>query len=453
MFTALETARIVALEPLERTTSPARFQYLLDAQADGAYGPIFLGPWTYSLGTTKLTCKSNNVAVFGCGRTSVLGWSGSPGGIQVNDGTGVETLSTVWRDFVLDGGSATTGADYGFILGDGSASSFKTGSGLFSNLLVKRFKTAGVQLQFTALARFTKCRFASNRDGVWASSVYTNGVTGVTFDGCEAAANVKRGWFFEQANSILLTNLCEAEDNGEEGILWMHPGGGTVSFRNGVIRNAYVEDNGVSGAFADIRFDNASTQSMQNMKVADTIISGANADGNIWLGKGTFTLEDNEFLNVSTSCILTGNSSVCFAHSRDVRDPATLWTPGSATGTTHERRGGNGTLVQLYNNAGTLRGYGYRTTTATTVTHVATDRVILASANSGAVTVNLIDASLTTLRDGYKLTVVKTDASANAVTLDGSGAQTINGAATLALAAQYDRTTIVKSGSSWIRVD
>lgn len=91
-----------------------------------------------------------------------------------------------------------------------------------------------------------------------------------------------------------------------------------------------------------------------------------------------------------------------------------------------------------------------RATSATTVTHATTDEVILASGGSGAVTVNLVTAIGNT---GLRLTVVKSDAGANAVTLDGNSSETINGAATLALAAQFDRATIVSDGANWIRVD
>lgn len=45
---------------------------------------------------------------------------------------------------------------------------------------------------------------------------------------------------------------------------------------------------------------------------------------------------------------------------------------------------------------------------------------------------------------------IKTDSSTNAVTLDGAGAETINGAATDArLTAQYDYMKIVTDGSNW----
>jgi hypothetical protein len=51
---------------------------------------------------------------------------------------------------------------------------------------------------------------------------------------------------------------------------------------------------------------------------------------------------------------------------------------------------------------------------------------------------------------GRTYTVIKTDSSGNAVTIDGDGAETINGAATYALAAQYDGVTIISTGVGWI---
>jgi hypothetical protein len=48
-------------------------------------------------------------------------------------------------------------------------------------------------------------------------------------------------------------------------------------------------------------------------------------------------------------------------------------------------------------------------------------------------------------------TVIKTDASANAVTVNGNGSL-INGAATQALAAQYDSITVEPTGTGWLIV-
>lgn len=72
--------------------------------------------------------------------------------------------------------------------------------------------------------------------------------------------------------------------------------------------------------------------------------------------------------------------------------------------------------------------------------------VVLSNAASGAVTLTLPPADESA---GRRLAIKKTDASANAVTIDGSGAETIDGSATLVLATQYNATTIICDGSQW----
>jgi hypothetical protein len=83
-----------------------------------------------------------------------------------------------------------------------------------------------------------------------------------------------------------------------------------------------------------------------------------------------------------------------------------------------------------------------------TATYTATldDTVILVDATGGAVTINLPAAATAT---DHVYTVKKVDASANAVTLDGNGAETIDGAATQALGAQWARYRIACSGAAW----
>lgn len=70
-------------------------------------------------------------------------------------------------------------------------------------------------------------------------------------------------------------------------------------------------------------------------------------------------------------------------------------------------------------------------------------------ATAAAVTANLPTAAS---NKGRRITVKKVDASANAVTLDGSGAETIDGAATLATTTQWAAFTIVSDGSGWLVV-
>lgn len=97
----------------------------------------------------------------------------------------------------------------------------------------------------------------------------------------------------------------------------------------------------------------------------------------------------------------------------------------------------------------TLNGAGYAGTVATKTgayTATVSDFLILCDATSGAFTVTLPAAST---QKGLMLTIKKIDSSANAVTIDGNAAETIDGAATVSLASQYNSRTIVSSGANW----
>ena len=75
---------------------------------------------------------------------------------------------------------------------------------------------------------------------------------------------------------------------------------------------------------------------------------------------------------------------------------------------------------------------------------LASDRTILATAGASGITVTLPAAT-----KGARYEIKKVDAGAGAVTAATSSSQTIDGAATKALAAQYDKITLVSGGTSW----
>ena len=86
----------------------------------------------------------------------------------------------------------------------------------------------------------------------------------------------------------------------------------------------------------------------------------------------------------------------------------------------------------------------FRTVTATGAVGQGDD-VVLADAPSGAITITLPPAL-----DRYKeICIKKIDASGNAVTIDGNGAETIDDSTTLVLATQYDAVRLSSDGSEW----
>ena len=73
--------------------------------------------------------------------------------------------------------------------------------------------------------------------------------------------------------------------------------------------------------------------------------------------------------------------------------------------------------------------------------------VVLCNCTGGAITVNLPAAA--TAGSGKVLRVKKTDSSANAVTVEGNGAETLDGALNVSLAVQYQAVTLISDGSNW----
>lgn len=86
-----------------------------------------------------------------------------------------------------------------------------------------------------------------------------------------------------------------------------------------------------------------------------------------------------------------------------------------------------------------------RAITASTIQQFS-DFCILANATSGAITLTLQPAQRV---KGRLLYVKKTDASANAVTVDGSGSETIDGSATVSTTTRYVGFLIISDGTNW----
>jgi hypothetical protein len=98
--------------------------------------------------------------------------------------------------------------------------------------------------------------------------------------------------------------------------------------------------------------------------------------------------------------------------------------------------------------AGPLATGVIRVTAAYSVIEI--DSTVLADAVGGAFSVTLPTAVGV---KGRIYTVKRLNAGANNVTVATTGGQTIDGAATAVLAAQYDRVTVQSDGANWMRID
>ena len=85
------------------------------------------------------------------------------------------------------------------------------------------------------------------------------------------------------------------------------------------------------------------------------------------------------------------------------------------------------------------------TVVATTATLTANDQVVIADTATAIITLTLPAVATNT---GLTYSVKKVGSTANVV-IDGAGAETIDGATTLALTTQYDSTTLYCNGTEW----
>lgn len=88
-------------------------------------------------------------------------------------------------------------------------------------------------------------------------------------------------------------------------------------------------------------------------------------------------------------------------------------------------------------------------TVTTAYTATKSDGLINADGTSAAFTVTLPTAVGIA---GKAIEVVKIDSGANAITVDGNGAETISGAANVSLASQWDVTKVRSDGANWIKI-
>lgn len=86
-------------------------------------------------------------------------------------------------------------------------------------------------------------------------------------------------------------------------------------------------------------------------------------------------------------------------------------------------------------------------TGAYTVTVSDATKIIPVNTTSAAITITLLPVATAT--NGFEITIYKTNAGANAVTIDADGSELIDGVATLNLTEQYESATLRASTTGW----
>lgn len=86
------------------------------------------------------------------------------------------------------------------------------------------------------------------------------------------------------------------------------------------------------------------------------------------------------------------------------------------------------------------------TLVSTSYTATSSDDVLIVDGSGAALTISMMDA---TANSGKKITIKKTDTTFNAVTIDGSSTQTIDGATTTSINTRYEMLQMQSDGTNW----
>lgn len=203
--------------------------------------------------------------------------------------------------------------------------------------------------------------------------------------------------------------------------------------------NLVIRDN----IFADVYGGAMSLGNIYDSQIANNNITGAGYDST--------NTHDAITIATASNILVLGNKVDGNSYTDDTQRTRYWMSLNTATDITStcntQENCVNGYTVAT--TASTLRlkpGTNTRTVT-TTATQFHNDDIILCNATGGAFSVNLQPAGTYINK---RLTLVKIDSSANAVDVDPNSSETINGAATYSLTAQYKRVVIVSDGTKWI---
>lgn len=191
-----------------------------------------------------------------------------------------------------------------------------------------------------------------------------------------------------------------------------------------------------------------------------TVAGNASFNGNVTFGNAsgddvTFTgslassipIKTTNIYNIGASTL--GLLSIYFGSSGGAFTTRVIGgAAGSSYTLTLPTTGGTvGQNVRTDGSGGLSFEYPYKVTSKTT-TYTATgdEAVILCSTAGGAWTLTLPAAASFTNKAFY---IKKTTSDANALTIDGNGSETIDGATTYLLRSQYECVMIVSDGSNW----
>lgn len=218
---------------------------------------------------------------------------------------------------------------------------------------------------------------------------------------------------------------CDIYKNGHDGIKGFSS---TVEspIKGWTIRGNKIYNNGTSaaGTYDGISITQQTTGVMSYVTISDN---------NAWDDQGVKTQRNGLYLQSYSSSGILSNS-VTIANNHFVNNATAQFNCFPAT-----------KMYFTGNYFGRVL-----TSTAATGDILPPTYVYLVSASSAAATRTLPDATLSIGQSPY--TIVKTDSSANTVTVNTISSQTINGSTTKVLSTQWAKVTVVSNGTNWVEV-
>lgn len=426
----------------------AALQTCIDAVASAGGGTVFVpvGTWHYATGLVFPRSPVVNI----CGgnwRDSVLKYTGAGKAISFSVAAATVVDRLHWRNFFLDCGSST--ATRGIELScDADTNGFRWCR--FENIVVWGAGVSGSigwELDSVVVTQIDTC-FSRGWGSGWHTSDSGIRCSQILFNNC-TAQECDTGWSIENEARSLRMIQCRNEGNGSTPVTraFHFDGAGLTNVSaDHTLIGCETEDEYTD---ADFRFDNCH---------GITMIGG---------GPGTNATGDGIVLNNSSQCNLaglnirpheasekkavkfTGNSvgnTVIGKYESDAdTTDAQRWAriqfdSGSELNNVQLKFDGGGETPLIVRRGGLALSHSVLTGTSSV--DYRSPGTFLCDASGGAFTTTLSSIGSRPYTAGARFTFKKIDSSANTVTIDGSGSETIDGATTKTLTAQWQSITI-----------
>lgn len=306
-----------------------------------------------------------------------------------------------------------------------------------SGNIVRDFASVGIKVYYGAVGTQTDVAVSGNtiysatadNAGILAAAAATGtlknvSITGNTIrntSGTPTTTGLPRGVYVSAARGVVVSGNS-IHDTKQAGVMV----GADDAVTDCLVTGNQIDTDGtngilVSGAVTRLRITNNTLDGVGNTADIGINVTGACSDVTIRGNDVAGWYYSMDAAN-ATAVRVYGNSFTGYA-----AEPMPGTTDVAVYDGNHD-----GKEVTTYTTSSTLSWY---------------DRNVRGSASGGAITLTLRTAAGCR---GKRVTIKKVDASGNAVTVDGNGAETIDGALTYSLATQYKSVTLESDGSNWL---